>query len=648
MASFTCILRTRVSVWLVAIGLVVAPGATARSAERLAPRYSIAELSGIPMNLNNHGEIAGWVYVGGNAHAAIYRNGGWVDYGVLQGDQLSALFSINDAGAAAGFSFASLQPPIPPDTYADNRWRAAWVPEGATAIEPLSPLTPDSFAYAINESGVIVGCLNRYDDVFPDAHHAFVLANGVVTDVHAQLVGAGGLGFDFTCARDVNDAGVVVGEVQLQNMPSRGFVYQNGAVTTLGPATYPSTQPYLTNARAINSQGKIVGEGRLAGFVADHALVYDLATDSFTSAGVEASGAYNSKPNDINAGGDIVGMMFLPSGERAFLAASGLVVDLTDQITDGTDWVLQEAQSINDSGQIVGRGYRTSTPTVTRYFLLNRANVAPTLSLPAQIGVDEGGSVVLTATSADENPQSLTYAWSVVGVGAIADEDGATATYATGTADGGPGASAIVRVTVTDDEGLTATAETVVTIANVPPSATFSASPGTVYPGDPVTLALSGATDPSAADTAAGFTFAFACSASEALGALTPASSRSCTYAAAGPQVVRGRVADKDGGSSDYSVTVTVQSPQDGIAGLMQLVQALQASGALDARYAAVLIGNLEAAIRHLDRGQVGLAVFQLAQFSVRVVALVAVGVLDAATGRPLVDGAIRVIDALI
>lgn len=648
MASFIGIFRTRVSAALVAIAALVASDATARSAERVAPRYSIVELSGIPRSLNSSGEIAGWVFVGSGAHSAIYRDGGWVDYGVLPGDQVSALYAINDAGAAVGFSFASLQPPIYPDTYADNRWRAALVPEGATAIETLSGLAPDSFAYGINESGVIVGCLNRYDDAYPDPHRAFVYANGVVTDVHAQLTGGNGALFDFSCARDVNDAGVVVGEVQLQNSPSRGYFYQNGVAVMLGPSTYTSTQPYLTNAWAINSEGKIVGEGRLVGFASDHALVYDVATGSFTSAGVEASGAYNSKPNDINAAGDVVGMMFLPIGERAFLATNGQVVDLTDQITAGTDWVLQEAQSINDSGQIVGRGYRTSTPTVTRYFLLNRTNVAPTLSLPAQIGVDEGGSVVLTATGADENPQSLTYAWSVVGVGAIADEDGATATYATGTADGGPGASAIVRVTVTDDEGLTATAETVVTIANVPPSATFSASPGTVYPGDPVTLALSGATDPSAADTAAGLTFAFACSASEALGALTPASSRSCTYAAAGPQVVRGRVADKDGGSSDYSVTVTVQSPQDGIAGLMQLVQALQASGALDARYAAVLIGNLEAAIRHLDRGQVGLAVFQLAQFSVRVVALVAVGVLDAANGRPLVDGAIRVIDALI
>ena len=137
---------------------------------------------------------------------------------------------------------------------------------------PLSVLAPDSFAYAINDSGAIVGCLNRYDDEFPDPHRAFVYANGSVTDLHALL--AANPVLDFTCARDVNTAGVVVGEYQSSSAAQRGFLYRNGAVTLLAQGA----TAYLSNARAVSDSGKVVGEGRRAGFTADHAVVYDVAT----------------------------------------------------------------------------------------------------------------------------------------------------------------------------------------------------------------------------------------------------------------------------------------------------------------------------------------------------------------------------------
>jgi probable HAF family extracellular repeat protein len=322
-----------------------------------APRYAITELQGVPQKLNNNGQIAGWVFVGADAHAAIYSNGVWRDLGVPAGDQLSALFGISDAGAAVGFSFASLPGP-------DNRWQAIWAPAGAASVQALSALAPDSFAYGVNNSGAIVGCLNRYDDVFPDPHRAFLYANGIVTDLHALLTTDPI--FDFSCARDINNDGVVVGEVQRSSTPKRGFMYRDGIASRLESGT-----SYLTNARAVNDAGLIVGEGRLAGFVSDHALVYSAVTGAVTSLGLETTAAFNSRPNDVNTQGEVVGMMFLPLvGEHAFLASQGQVLDLNDLIPAGSDWVLQEAHSINDRGQIVGKGYLTSSPTVTRYFLL--------------------------------------------------------------------------------------------------------------------------------------------------------------------------------------------------------------------------------------------------------------------------------------
>ena len=101
-----------------ALAAALALGASTAPANAQTSSYSIIELAGVPQRINNNGQVAGWVYVGPDAHAAIYSNGAWRDLGVPAGDQLSTLFGINNAGAAVGFSFASL------DGGADNRWQA--------------------------------------------------------------------------------------------------------------------------------------------------------------------------------------------------------------------------------------------------------------------------------------------------------------------------------------------------------------------------------------------------------------------------------------------------------------------------------------------------------------------------------------------
>jgi probable HAF family extracellular repeat protein len=365
--------RTRISA---AALLAVAALAGSADAQTAPGPYTIVELAGVPQRINSSGQIAGWVYAGADSHAAIYSAGAWRDLGVPAGDQLSALFGINDAGAAVGFSFAALPGP-------DNRWQAVWAPAGASAVQALSVIAPDSFAYGINAGGAIVGCLNRYDDIYPDPHRAFLYAGGTLTDLHGLLSPpATQTPFDFTCARDVNDSGVVVGEVQLASAPQRGFMYQSGVVTRLEQGG----NRFLVNARSVSNAGKIVGDGQLPGYVSDHALVYDVASGTISGLGVEASGAFNSRGNDINDAGDVVGMMFLAVGEHAFLASQGQVFDLNDLIPAGTEWVLQEAMSVNDDGDIVGRGYLTSSPTVTRYFLMQAPDpIAGIADLIAQV-----------------------------------------------------------------------------------------------------------------------------------------------------------------------------------------------------------------------------------------------------------------------
>jgi hypothetical protein len=73
---------------------------------------------------------------------------------------------------------------------------------------------------------------------------------------------------------------------------------------------------------------------------------------------------------------------------------------------------------------------------------------------------------------------------------------------------------------------------------------------------------LQSPSDPSQADTTAGFTYAFDCG--SGFGAYSTKASTTCTASGPGTQTVRGRIRDKDGGVSTYSgqvdVKVTVQS----------------------------------------------------------------------------------------
>ena len=347
------------------LGFATAPASAAPA------RYSIVELSGVAQQINNSGQVAGWIFVGGAAHAAIYSGGAWRDLGVPAGEQLSVLNGINDQGAAVGFSFASL-PPAPGSSDPDNRWQAVQAPANATAVQPLGAIAPDSFAYAINDTGAIVGCLDNYLDAFPDPHRAFLYANGTLTELHGLLTPQPGI--DFTCARDVNGQGVVVGEIDASGL-RRGFLYRNGVATRLEQGAR-----FMTMARAINATGKIAGDGQLPGLSAEHALTYDVTTATFASLGIEATGAFSSQGNDINARGDVVGAMLLNVGSHAFLASGGRVYDLNDLIPAGTGWVLQDAVSINDRGQIIGRGALASSPDVVRYFLLDASGPLPSIA----------------------------------------------------------------------------------------------------------------------------------------------------------------------------------------------------------------------------------------------------------------------------
>jgi PKD repeat protein len=119
-----------------------------------------------------------------------------------------------------------------------------------------------------------------------------------------------------------------------------------------------------------------------------------------------------------------------------------------------------------------------------------------------------------------------------------------------------------VCLTVTDPGGLSDTQCTTADIANVAPTATFNA-PMYVIAGDAFDLSLTDPYDPSSADSAAGFEYAFDCGDGSGYGAWSSSNTATCSTSAdeVGTRTVKGKIRDKDGGETEYTTTVTILPP---------------------------------------------------------------------------------------
>jgi hypothetical protein len=177
-------------------------------------------------------------------------------------------------------------------------------------------------------------------------------------------------------------------------------------------------------------------------------------------------------------------------------------------------------------------------------------NEPPTVSAGGPYSVNEGSSITLTASGTDPEGSALTYAWDLDDNGSF-ETPGQSVSFSR---DDGP-ASPVVHVQASDETGQTAVATTTVDVLNVPPTATFNA-PSSDFAGYPFTLSLTSPHDPSTADTAAGFQYAFDCG--SGYSAFGSSSSTSCPTDDTGSRTVHGTIRDKDGGVTEYTATVDV------------------------------------------------------------------------------------------
>jgi hypothetical protein len=182
----------------------------------------------------------------------------------------------------------------------------------------------------------------------------------------------------------------------------------------------------------------------------------------------------------------------------------------------------------------------------------------------ASVTVNEGQTATNSGTYSDPNAGDNVTITASVGTVTKTGTNSGTWSWSFGTTDG-PAQSQTVTMTANDGNGGTATTTFSLTVNNVAPTATLANS-GPVNEGSSATVSFSGQSDPSSADTSAGFHYAFACDNGSLAGATYAGSgtsaSTSCGPFPDGPasQTVRARIIDKDGGFTEYQTTIVVNN----------------------------------------------------------------------------------------
>ena len=193
-------------------------------------------------------------------------------------------------------------------------------------------------------------------------------------------------------------------------------------------------------------------------------------------------------------------------------------------------------------------------------------NTAPTADAGNPYSGAEGGSVALSGLGSSDSDGSIaSYSWTVAphSGGANDPDPGANCAFVAGTSstDAQPQVACTddgaydVALLVTDDDGAADGDSTTLTLTNADPSATASVPGGDVGEGTSFLLELTSAADPGSNDVLA---YRFDCGDGAGYSAAGATASRSCPTNDNGTRSVKLEVLDDDGGSAEYTGSVTV------------------------------------------------------------------------------------------
>jgi hypothetical protein len=377
-----------------------------------------------------------------------------------------------------------------------------------------------------------------------------------------------------------------------------------GASFTLPASTFadntPPGSPLTVKARVMDKDGgfKDVSVSFTIDNLDPSAAGVTGALTEGTTGTVSVAGASDPSPVDQSSLHYTFDLDLDPANNNGFeytITAAGVVAyDPAATLTyaDGVPSATAQVQSVflPDGPTSIGvratvydkDGGKYVVPTTT----LPITNTAPTAAVSNSGPVNEGTPAVVTVSnafdpSAADTSAGFKYAYDfnddgiyevggdVTGAPSYATgSDSNTATIPPSYLDDGNAAGTTgrtVRVRVYDKNDGFTEYRTTVGVQNVPPTAVLAGAP--VVVGSPLTVSLVGQSDPSVADTQAGFTYSFDFNnngtftdAGDVLNSTTPTAS--FTYQTPGDYTVRARIADKDGGFTDVLQTFTVANVQ--------------------------------------------------------------------------------------
>ncbi|HET6861902.1 MAG TPA: DUF3466 family protein [Pyrinomonadaceae bacterium] len=291
-------------------------------------------------SINNSGQVVGNAETASNeSHAFLYEANTLIDLGTLGGKE-SYAYSISDSCLIVGRS------------QNEAGFYRAFITTCA-ADSPLVDLSSVdsslrghySTASSVNKAGRTVG----YTVTAAGSHQggrsrSFLFSNNRIVDL-------GTLGGEESVPTAINDAEQIVGYVSREPHATyadhRAFLYQNGRIVDLGTLGGRMTTPL-----AMNSSGAVVGNAQTSGGL-PRAFIYNGRLQGLGT----LPGGSQSMAFGINNLGQVVGSSDNQTRTlHAFLYSKGTIKDLNDLIPTFSGWILVEARSINDSGQIVGNG----------------------------------------------------------------------------------------------------------------------------------------------------------------------------------------------------------------------------------------------------------------------------------------------------
>ncbi len=283
----------------------------------------------------------------------------------------AAAFGINNSGQVVGEFIGDFGP----GTTHAFRTNAGQAFNGTT--DDLGALIPGlgTSAYGINAGGQVVGIS---DTVGGNGRRSFRTApNKPINPATDDL---GTLGATFTIARGINDIGQVVGYSNTVN--GQTHVFRTAPNQKINPATDDlGTLEFAGYGIAINASGQVAG----AGDTHNGYRAFRTAPNKPINPATDNLGTLpNSKDSygwGMNNAGDVVGFTYDAQGAsyHAFLVQGSTMFDLNNLLdASGAGWTIVQANSINDSGQIVGFGRLNGQQ---RAYLLTPVPEPSTLSL---------------------------------------------------------------------------------------------------------------------------------------------------------------------------------------------------------------------------------------------------------------------------